>query len=109
MVAAHHGAGRATRSLRREKRSRAKKCRISVSCKNIRLSADRLTLSAEVGISGRMVMVGRLAPDAGVAQRLRCDGLHGWKRALARIVKRSHLDWPKPVRCAFRFNRDTGL
>jgi hypothetical protein len=36
------------------------------------------------------------------------DGLHGWKRALVRIVERSHLDCRKPVRCSFRFNRVTG-
>jgi hypothetical protein len=34
--------------------------------------------------------------------------LHGWKRALVRIVERSHPDCRKPVRCSFRFNRVTG-
>ena len=37
-----------------------------------------------------------------------CDGSHGWKRALARIVERSHPDCRKPVRRSFRFNRDIG-
>jgi len=31
------------------------------------------------------------------------NGLHGWKRALARIVERSHLDCRKPVRRFLRF------
>ena len=38
-----------------------------------------------------------------------CDGLYGWKRALASIVERSHPDCRKPVRCSFCFNRVTGL
>jgi hypothetical protein len=53
-----------------------------------------------VGIGGRMVrdasvlrlmQVSRRQPPQG------CDGLHGWKRALARIVERSHLDCRKPL------------
>jgi hypothetical protein len=54
---------------------------------------------------GRMVTDGRFARATGQ----RCDGLHGWKRALARIVERSHPDCRKPVRRSFRFNRVTGL
>jgi hypothetical protein len=37
------------------------------------------------------------------------DGLHGWKRAPAKIVERSHPDCRKPVRGSLRFNRVTGL
>jgi hypothetical protein len=36
------------------------------------------------------------------------DGLHGWKRAPARIVEQSHLDCRKPVRRFLRFNRVAG-
>jgi hypothetical protein len=32
--------------------------------------------------------------ETGVA---RCDGLHGWKRALVRIVERTHPDCRKPL------------
>ena len=44
---------------------------------------------------------------AGVAGRRaqEFNGLHGWKRALVRIVERSHPDCRKPVP---RFNRVTG-
>ena len=49
--------------------------------------------------------VSRWVPSAAAQQ---CDGSHGWKRAPARIVERSHPDCRKPVRCSFRFNRVTG-
>jgi hypothetical protein len=34
-----------------------------------------------------------------------CDGLHGWKRALARIVERSHPNCRKPVAPLSSFHR----
>src|SRR5262245_5256265 len=40
-----------------------------------------------------MVTDGRFARATGQG----CDGLHGWKRALARIVERSHPDCRKPL------------
>jgi hypothetical protein len=41
--------------------------------------------------------------DAGVGY----NGSHGWKRALVRIVERSHPDCRKLARCSLRFNRVT--
>ena len=46
-----------------------------------------------------MVTDGRFARATGQ----RCNGLHGWKRALARIVERSRPDCRKPLRRSFRF------
>jgi hypothetical protein len=71
------------------------RCRTSVSAQM------RLTRWRGVGIPGRMVTDGRLARATGQ----RCDGLNGWKRALARIVERSHPDRRKPVRRFLRLNR----